>query len=158
MFENGLQLIGDFIVKQLQIVLEEQGHRASGNLIDTMRSEVKSTSRGFSITIYGANYSQAVAQGLPPGTKVSTKALAEWVETKGIATGESAIKSLAFLIQRKIFQEGTIQFRENKKGFVEVMLDEQAKIVFQMVFDLFSREVAVTLRNTIAKNKRIFQS
>ena len=38
------------------------------------------------------------------------------------------------------------------------MLDEQAKIVFQMVFDLFSREVAVTLRNTIAKNKRIFQS
>ena len=82
MFENGLQLIGDFIVKQLQIVLEEQGHRASGNLIETMRSEVKSTSRGFSITIYGANYSQAVAQGLPPGTKVSTKALAEWVETK----------------------------------------------------------------------------
>jgi hypothetical protein len=157
MFEAGLKLIGGFMVKQLQLVLDKQGHRASGNLIDTMRSEVKSSGNGFTITIFGANYAQAVAQGVPPGTKVSTKALAEWVETKGIATGETAIKSLAFAIQRKIFKEGTIQFRENKEGFVDVMLDENAKTIFKMVLDLFQEEITLSLRDTIAKNKRIFQ-
>jgi len=158
MFENGLQLIGDFIVDQLRIVLEVQGHNATGNLSNTMRSEVKSSGRGFSITVLGADYAIAVENGLPPGTKVSTTALAEWVEAKGIATGEISVKSLAFLIQRKIFQEGTIQFREKKKGFVEVMLDQQAENVFKMVLDLFQEEITLSLRSTIAKNKRIFQT
>jgi hypothetical protein len=158
MVQDGLELIGDFIVKQLQLVLDEQGHRASGNLIDTMRSEVKSSGKGFEIIVYGADYAIAVDKGVPPGVRVSTDALAKWVEEKGIATGESEIKSIAFLIQRKIFQEGTIQFREKKKGFVEVVIDANANAIFQMVLDLFTKEITLSLSNTIRKHKRTFSS
>ena len=67
-------------------------------------------------------------------------------------------KFYIYAIQRKIHDKGSVQFRENKKGFVEVTLDENANIIFQMVFDLFSREVAISLRNTIAKQSKIFQT
>ena len=156
--EAGLQLIGDFMVDQLVKVLEEQGHRASGKLQETMRSTVTSSNSGFTITILGQDYAKAVDKGSPSGTKVSIEALSRWLEDKGIATGESEIKSIAFLIQRKIFNEGTIQFRQNKKGFVEVMLDESAKIIFKMVLDLFKTQFTLTLTNAVRKNKQIFES
>jgi hypothetical protein len=158
MIEAGLKLIGDFMVDKLVKVLDEQGHRATGELQDTMRSVVTTTNKGFEITIFGKDYAKAVDKGSPPGTKVSIEALAEWVETKGIATGDVAIKSIAFLIQRKIFKEGTIQFRENKKGFIEVMLDANAKIIFKMVLDLFKTEFTLSLSNEIRKHKQTFQS
>ena len=155
---DGLDLIGQFIVDQLVKTLDELGHRATGELQETMRYTITTSGSGYDITIIGKDYAEAVENGLPAGTKVSVEALAKWVEAKGIATGEIQIKSIAFLISRNIFEKGTVQFRENRKGFIEVMLDESAKVIFQMVFDLFSREVGVTLGNTISKNHRIFQS
>lgn len=152
--EDGLQLIGDFMVDKLVKILDVQGHRASGQLQDTMRSVVNSTAKGFTITIIGKDYAKFVERGTPRGVKVSIEALSEWIETKGIATGDIDVKSLAFLIQRKIFKEGTIQFRENKKGFVEVMLDANATLIFQMVTRLFTEQVALSLSETISKNKR----
>ena len=158
MIKEGLELIGEFIKDQLVKVLDDQGHRATGTLQDTMRSEVKSSGKGYEITIYGKDYAKYVELGVPKGTWVSVDALAEWVHVKGIASGEREIKNIAFAIQRKIFDKGSIQFREKKKGFIQVVLDENANIIFQKVFDLFSREVAISLRNTIAKQRRIFQT
>jgi len=155
---DGLDLIGQFIVDQLVKTLDDLGHRATGQLQDTMRSVVTVDGKGFDITIYGKDYAKFVESGVPSGVWVSVEALAKWVEAKGIATGEPQIKSLAFAIQRKIFNEGSVQFRENKKGFVDVMLDESANLMFQMVFDLFTREVSLSLSETIGKNSKIFQS
>lgn len=153
--ESGLELIGDFMVDKLVKILDVQGHRASGKLQDTMKSVVSSTAKGFTITIIGKDYAKFVERGTPRGVKVSIEALSKWIEVKGIATGDIDVKSLAFLIQRKIFKEGTIQFRENKKGFVEVMLDANATLIFQMVTRLFTEQVALSLSETISKNKRI---
>ena len=158
MIEDGLDLIGQFMVDQLVLTLEVLGHRASGALQDTMRYEVNENGKVIDITIYGKDYAKYVEDGTPAGVLVSVDKLAQWVQDKGIASGERQIKNLAFAIQRKIFNEGTIQFRENKKGFIEVMLDESANSIFQMTLDLFAREVAVSLSNTIAKNKQIFES
>lgn len=165
MIDEGLNIIGEFVVKQLQIVLEDQGHRATGELIDSMRHEVKKIGNGFTITVFGKDYAKFVDRGIPAGVWVSPYALAEWVEQKGIATGEKEIKSIAFAIRRKIFQEGSptkgsLKFSKTGKRdeFIKVMLDENANIIFQMVFDLFSREVAISLRNTIAKQRKIFQT
>lgn len=156
--EDGLQLIGDFMVDQLVKVLEVQGHRASGQLQDTMRSVVTSNAKGFSIIIIGKDYAKFVERGVPAGVWVSVDKLAEWVQVKGIATGEREVKNLAFAIQRKIFNKGTIQFREKKKGFVEVMLDANATLIFEMLTRLFTEQVAVSLSKTISKNKRILES
>ena len=154
---DGLDLIGQFIVDQLVKTLDDLGHRATGQLQDTMRSVVTVDGKGFDITIYAKDYAKFVENGVPAGVWVSVEALAKWVEAKGIATGEPQIKALAFAIQWKIFKQGTVQFRENKKGFVDVMLDESANLNFQMVFDLFTREVALSLSNTIRQNQNIIE-
>jgi hypothetical protein len=165
MIKEGLQLIGDFIVDQLVKVLDDQGHRNTGALQESLRPVVKAESGGYSIIIYGKDYAKYVDRGVPPGTWVNPYALAEWVEQKGIATGEKEIKNIAFAIRHKIFKEGSptrgsLKFSKTGKRdeFIQVMMDENAKIIFKMVFDLFSREVAVTLRNTIAKNRQTFEA
>jgi hypothetical protein len=165
MVQEGLELIGNFIVEQLVKVLDEQGHRNTGTLQDTMRSVVTSNGKGYNITIYGKEYAKYVDRGIPSGVWVNPYALAEWVEQKGIATGEKEIKNIAFAIRQKIFQEGSptrgsLKFSKTGKRdeFIQVMLDANANIIFQMVFDLFSREVAISLRNTIAKQSKIFQT
>jgi hypothetical protein len=156
--KSGLDLIGEFIVDQLVKTIDDLGHRTTGRLQDTMRSVVTSSGKGYDITIYGQDYAKYVEKGVPAGVWVSVDKLARWVHDKGIATGEREIKNLAYAIQRKIYDKGSVQFRKNKKGFVEVTLDANANIIFQMVFDLFSREVAISLRNTIAKQRKIFQT
>lgn len=165
MIKEGLQLIGDFIVEQLVKVLDDQGHRNTGKLQDSMRSVVTSSGKGYDITIYGQDYAKYVDRGIPAGVWVNPYALAEWVEQKGIATGEREVKNIAFAIRHKIYQEGSptkgsLKFSKSGKRdeFIKVMLDENANIIFQMVFDLFSREVAISLRNTIAKQRKIFQT
>jgi hypothetical protein len=158
MIKDGLQLIGNFIVDQLIKVLDDQGHRNTGKLQESLRPVVTQGTSGWVITIYGKDYAKYVDRGIPSGVWVSPYALAEWVEQKGIATGEKEIKNIAFAIRQKIFQEGSptkgsLKFSNSGKrdDFIQVMLDENANVIFQMVFDLFSREVAISLRNTIAK-------
>ncbi len=155
---DGLDLIGKFILEQLWAVLHDLDHVASGDLINSLRYKVSASGSGYSIEITGKEYAEAVEKGLPPGVWVSPYDLADWIEYKGIVTGEKEIKNLAFAIRQKIYDKGTIQFREKKKGFLEVMLDEQAKIIFDMVLELFKKEITVSLSNTIRQNQRIFQS
>jgi hypothetical protein len=165
MIKEGLQLIGDFIVEQLVKVLDDQGHRNTGKLQDTMKSTVKESGGGFEIIITGQDYAKYVDRGIPAGVWVNVGALQKWVMQKGIATGEREIKQVAFLIGRKIFQEGSptkgsLKFSKSGKRdeFIKVMLDANANVIFQKVFDLFSREVAITLRNTVSKNRRTFET
>ena len=165
MIKEGLQLIGDFIVEQLVKVLDDQGHRNTGKLQDTMKSTVKQSGGGFEIVITGQDYAKYVDRGIPAGVWVSPYALAKWIEQKGIETGESEIKSLAFAIRQTIFKEGSptkgsLKFSKSGKRdeFIKVMLDANANVIFQKVFELFSREVAITLRETISKNRRTFET
>lgn len=165
MIKEGLQLIGDFMVDQLIKVLDDQGHRNTGKLQDTMKSTVNQSGGGFEIVITGQDYAKYVDRGIPAGVWVNVGALQKWVMQKGIATGEREIKQIAFLIGRKIFQEGSptkgsLKFSKSGKRdeFIKVMLDANANIIFQKVFELFSREVAITLRNTISKNRTIFET
>ncbi len=165
MIKAGLDIIGEYIVKQLVTVLDEQGHRNTGKLQDTMRHEVKSVGGGFQIVIYAEDYGKYVDKGIPAGVWVNVGALRKWVEQKGIATGDREVKQVAFLIGRKIFQEGSptkgsLKFSKTGKRdeFIKVMLDANAEKIFNMVLDVFAKEVTVTLRNTVNKNRRTFET
>lgn len=165
MIKDGLDIIGQFIVDQLVKILDEQGHRASGTLQDTMKYTVTSTGSGYDITIFAKDYAKYVDRGIPSGVWVSPYALMKWIEIKGIVTGEKEVKSLAFAIRRKIFEEGSptrgsLKFSKTGKRdeFIKVMLDENAKTIVKMATDLFAREVSTVLRNTIAKERTTFES
>jgi hypothetical protein len=165
MIKSGLDIVGQYIVDQLVKVLDEQGHRATGQLQDTMKYSVTESGGGFDITITGKDYAKFVDQGINKGKWVNPYALAEWVEQKGIATGEKEIKSAAFAIRRKIYDEGSptrgsLQYSKSGKRdeFIKVMLDENAKTIFKMVADVFTKEVSVLIRETISKNRTTFET
>ncbi len=165
MIKSGLDIVGQYIVDQLVKVLDEQGHRNTGTLQDTMKYSVTESGSGYDITITGKDYAKYVDQGISKGKWVNPYALAEWVEQKGIATGEKEIKSAAFAIRRKIYDEGSptrgsLQYSKSGKRdeFIKVMLDENAKTIFKMVADVFTKEVSVLIRETISKNRTTFET
>jgi len=165
MIQSGLDIVGQYIVDQLVKVLDDQGHRNTGTLQETMKYTVTQSGSGYDITIFGKDYAKYVDQGISKGKWVSVYALAEWVEQKGIATGEKEIKSAAFAIRRKIHDEGSptkgsLQYSKSGKRdeFIKVMLDENAKTIFKMVTEVFAKEVNTLIRETISKNRRTFET
>lgn len=165
-FEQGLELIGDFIVLRLKETLgfTDQNHNATGALNESIRHVVTKSGSGFEIAIWALDYAKKVDEGQPEGTVVSITVLLEWMENRGIARGEPNIRGIAWLIQRAIIKEGTptsgsLKFSRNRKRteFIKVTLDANAKTIFKMVLDLFQEEITLSLDNTIRKNKRIFQ-
>lgn len=158
LFKKGLIIIAEFIVDKLRNELEQQGHRNKGTLIDTMTYEIKDTSNGYEIIIIARDYAKYLENGIPSGVYVNIYALAEWVESKGIATGEKEIKNIAFAIRQKIFQEGSptkgsLKFSSTGKRneFITVVLDENTKIIVEKVSQLFGRIVNLEVENIVKR-------
>lgn len=150
---NELKLIAEFLVDKLRAELIAQGHNLTGNLINSIRHETTSEY----IRIYGVDYSAAMENGVPQGTYVPVGALIRWVELRGIASGSNEIKSVAFAIRQKIYQEGSptkgaFRFSSNgrRKGFTEFVVNEYSKEVLQM-FTLALRGQAETIITNAVK-------
>ncbi len=163
MIEQQLEILGAFIVDKLRKELLEQGHRSTGKLMDTMRHEVKKLGSGYEIVIYAKDYAKIVDQGFGPGKMVNVFALAEWVEQKGIATGEKEIKSAAFAIRQNIFKQGmptnnSLNFTSNgrRTNFIGAVIEANQKAIVSDLFKVFSKNAIFTLSNAIKKNKQIF--
>jgi hypothetical protein len=153
-----IQTLADYIVRLLVDELEQQGHRYKGELQDTMRAIVTKTGSGYQIEIEANAYAEQMENGIPPGVWVNPYALAEWVEGRGIATGEKEIKSIAFAIRAKIHKEGSptrnaVNFSANgrRKGFISVVLDEKGKTIEGLVEELFGDFVNLQIDNAIKK-------
>jgi hypothetical protein len=165
MIKEALQMIGDFIVDKLRNELEQQGHRNKGVLQDTMRAEVSESGNGYEIVIYAKDYAKYVELPMEAGKWVSVYALAQWVEEKGIATGEKEIKSIAFAIRRKMYDEGrptkgSLKFSKTgrRDGFIEVVMDENTKLIVQMVAEQLGILSRTAITNVVQRNKQIFET
>ena len=107
MLKEKLNILGAFIVDKLRKELLDQGHKNTGALMDSIRYEVKASGNNVSLLFYAKGYSKFVDEGIRAGKWVNPYALAEWVEQKGIATGEKEIKAAAFAIRYSIFKQGS---------------------------------------------------
>ena len=163
MIKQKLEILGSFIVDKLRKELLEQGHRSTGKLIDTMRYEINKKGSDYEIIIYAKDYAKIVDQGFGPGKFVNVFALAEWVEQKGIASGEKDIKSAAFAIRQNIFKQGmptnnSINFSNNgrRTDFIGAVMEANQKAIVNDLFKIFSESAIFTLSNAIKKNKNIY--
>ena len=162
---DGIQLVADFIVDKLRNELDEQGHNDTGALIRSINSVVKRSGTTWTIEISAVGYAKFMETGIGAGNWVSVYALAEWVERKGIATGEKEIKNAAFAIRRKIYNEGSptkgsYQFSSNgrRKEFITVVMDENAITIFDMLVNVFVEDLEIEITNVISKNKKTFET
>lgn len=84
--------------------LQRNGNIATGKLLKNGRFKKMPSGRGYEIIYDG--YASAIEFGRKAGTFPPIEDIEQWVKRKGIATGK-AIKSVAFLIAKSIFRNGT---------------------------------------------------
>lgn len=98
---------------------KELGMKASGNWIDSLKVETK----GLTATIYGESYTEQLVEGRAPGKFPPIEAITKWIEDKGITPFDNiSISSLAFLIARKIANEGTDYYKEGGTELVSAVI------------------------------------
>ena len=156
MVQSKLNILGSFIVSQFQEELREQGHDNTGKLIDSLRPEVVNLGDAWEVRIVGLDYAKFVNYGIKPGKKLNPFALAKWVEQKGIASGEKEIKSIAFAIRQKIFQEGmptenSLKFSKtgSRTDFISITINKNSKFIFSEILNIFKDDTTEKLNEFI---------
>ena len=125
--------VGKLIIASLQKELIEQGHDATGNLINSFEQRVIEVPNSIVIEILMDEYGIYVNEGRKTGgKKVPINVLVDWIERKAIVNGDKEVKSLAFAIQQTIHKEGiptkgSFKFSNNgrRKGFIDFVIDNK---------------------------------
>lgn len=86
--------------------LTTQGHRATGQLIDTLENPVVQTNFGITINGLMNRYGLALEAKRRPGKPPPVSVLMDWIRTKGISAPNKTTRQLAFAIQEAIRREG----------------------------------------------------
>lgn len=80
--------------------------RASGSFAKSLRTEVNDSTTNLKATIFGSHHSLFVDQGRNSGKRPPASVILKWIEDKKIQPNDISKNSLAFLIARKIGDQG----------------------------------------------------
>ena len=151
--------VGNFIIKALQVELIEQGHKATGNLVNSFEQRFLELPNSLVLEILMDDYGKYVDSGRRKGAKkVPLDVLIAWIERKAIVNGDKEIKSLAFAIQQTIFKEGSptkgsFKFSNNgrRKGFIDFVIENKLDFVYteleKQVFEDYDASVATIVKD-----------
>jgi hypothetical protein len=106
---------------------DELNLRASGDWANSLESVINEKDHITNIKLYGNNYTEQLIKGREPGKFPPIKSIEKWIYDKGIrAIGkEISISSLAFLIARKIANEGTKIYQKGGTDLVSSVITPQ---------------------------------
>lgn len=136
----GLELT-DRLVKDIQTkrVTKYGAVNASGRLAKSVRYDVKNST----LTVYAEQYIGALEFGRKSGKKPPRDVIRKWIDEKGITPKDGISKdSLAFLIQRKIGEEGTTIWQQGGSDLVSgIFNDALTKEIENDFYNLIASEV-----------------
>ena len=159
--------VGKLIIASLQKELIQQGHDATGNLINSFEQRVIEVPNSIVLEILMDEYGIYVNEGrAKKKKKVPISALVKWIEQKAIVNGDKKVKSLAFAIQQVIFAEGSptdgssregtkgsFEFTNNgrRKGFIDFVIDNKLdnaiKELEEQVFEGYDETIATMVKD-----------
>ena len=151
--------VGKLIIASLQKELIEQGHEASGNLVNSFEQRVIEVPNSIVIEILMDEYGIYVNEGRKTGgKKVPINVLVDWIERKAIVNGDKEVKSLAFAIQQTIHKEGiptkgSFKFSNNgrRKGFIDFVINNELDEVYneleEQVFEGYDETIATMVKD-----------
>jgi hypothetical protein len=145
-----LQNWGNEVIAKFRANLQKNKSLASRRLYSEIDSEILPTKTGFSLQIKMLDYYKWVEDGRPP-TRTNTpsnptlqKSIEQWIINKGIQTRTSknqsraeSVKSLAYVIARKIHRKGT-----KARPFISPVLTDKMK---QTLVDRVGKYIADSL-------------
>ena len=85
----------------------------TGNAIQSLRVDFDTKRQ--TVQSVGADYIEILNTGRAPGKFPPVQAIREWVQSK-LGVSEAEANSVAYLVGRKIANEGTAIFKDKKKG------------------------------------------
>lgn len=109
---------------------------ASGKLLNSIRY-VATDSR---LEIWAEDYIYYLVYGRRPGKRPPTSAIREWIEVKGILSGEKEYKrqGLAFAIAKSIGEKGTLIYQKGGSDLLSDVINDQlfTNIREQLMFSI----------------------
>jgi hypothetical protein len=153
-----LEILADFLKDEFINELRGQDHVATGDLLDSIKYEIKRTTAGYEIVFEGLDYGKYLDTGTKAGRYVPINNLIKWVEVKGIASGEKEIKNAAYAIQQKIFQEGTptsgsYKYSNNgrRTDWIQFVAENNTAKINSKLIEILSEEINTELFNLAKK-------
>lgn len=118
-------LIAEFEQIKEEIIArhDELGMRASGDFANSLEVEGK----GLTVKLFGFDYVEYLVDGRGPGNFPPISAIEQWIDDKGLSAVEAdiSVSSLAFLIARKIANEGTEYFKQGGTDLLDSVITPQ---------------------------------
>lgn len=145
--ETQLEIYGGLIVQRLGDGLDANNTNASGNLKGSIELNIKPNGAGMFID--ALEYWGAVDEGRKAGKRPPTSALMKWLSYPNVrdkirfgasdkAFGEREMKSLAYLIARKIGREGTKGTNFAKNVMQSDLIDSMVAALGDAAFEDFN--------------------
>lgn len=153
--ENILKAQGKKRVIQIAQSLRANGKQVTGRTINSLESKVTPTPKGWQLSILGAKWILTLE---PPGRSSTSPGkrgrlygvILDWVKRKGILFQGNTQKGTAFLISRKIDNEGiNVPNRYTKDGILrpneEEFVSETLSLAAKAVADEFKESISKLL-------------
>ena len=125
---------------------DELGMRASGDFANSL--EIKQDR--MHIELWGNHYVEQLVNGRAPGRFPPVEAIAKWIDDKGIQALDISVSSLAFLIARKISQEGTEYFKQGGTDLIDsVVTPKRIQSIIDKVSQFYVDDFVLNVTNEL---------
>jgi hypothetical protein len=138
-----MSVLGDFLIKETEKMMDFHKRQASGEAVTSLYE--RRTQNGFDIL--GAEHWKYVNEGRNSGKRPPKDTIIKWIKDKGITPKDISVESLAFLIARKIGDEGV----PNSGGGVKA---NQLKISTQ-VYEKNKEQLKEIAKATLLENFKL---
>ena len=131
---------------------KEKGMEASGDWGRSLETVVNQSDDGLLTgSVKAFDYSQQLETGRKPGRFPPREAIENWIKEKGLASrieGQISVSSLAFLIARKIANEG---WDRKRYGGVELISEVATPQRMQEIIDKVGQSYIVLITSEVTK-------
>jgi hypothetical protein len=144
-----IQNWGNELIAQMRNNLTKNKSNASSQLLQSMIGEVTTPPTGYNLVVSMLDYYVNVEEGQKPGTKVAQKNIYKWIENKADIQNRiiskspdriAATRSLAYVITRKIFREGTQAKPFIRPALKQVTTDVLSKRISKYIVESLTGE------------------
>lgn len=164
---KSIQILTELANQIIEIESNElinQGHNATGTLLNSLENKVTRTLDGYEVQGYVEEYGLALEKKRQPGKPPPISALIEWARTKGLASTDKKLRQIAFAIQKAILLEGIPTtgrrtpngkgaFRFSKvgrrTGWINETLKQADKLINTKIDEITDAESEIILNNIV---------